>query len=104
MGVIEATDHLFLLDTPYLYGENMRIKSRKKMKRGRRKKPIKKGVAKMEKDTRLLQISRFPLDLDDDLKIMAIRRRIRPTEYIVSVLRLHVEQEKKKYRRERRGG
>ncbi len=69
----------------------MRIKSTKKP---RRKRPRKnEGVLTMEKvETRLLQISRFPLDLDDELKVMAARRRVRPTQYIVDILRDHVEQ------------
>ncbi len=94
----------FLLDIPYLYGDDMRIKSTKEPRRKRSRK--KEGVLTMEKvETRLLQISRFPLDLDDELKIMAIRRRVRPTEYIVEILRDHVEQERKVRRgRERRDG
>ena len=50
-------------------------------------------------ESRLLQISRYPLDLDDEIKKLAIDNRVRYTDYIVSVLWKHVEETRRRERR-----
>ena len=52
-----------------------------------------------KKEFRLLQIPRWPLELDDEIKILAIKKRQRYTQYIIDVLREHVEQEKRREKR-----
>ena len=69
-------------------------------KRIRRPKTKEGGVTKeVETEFRLLQIARFPLDLDGEIKKLAIDDRVRYTDYIVTVLRKHVETTRRKDRR-----
>ncbi len=53
----------------------------------------------VETEFRLLQIARFPLDLDGEIKKLAIDDRVRYTDYIVAILRKHVEITRRKDRR-----